>query len=112
MPPNRCLVKGTPLLCSCSAITSPPNCSGKLSPPKLGGGLESKAVTKGGGDRECGRRVLTCSPRLPEARIQLAPEHRSVKECEWNRGESPPGGRDAVSIRRCTRKYLTVVARS
>src|SRR5882724_4577082 len=36
---------------------SPPNSSGKLSPPKLGGGLESKAVTKVGGDRKRGRRA-------------------------------------------------------
>src|SRR5258706_6638484 len=47
-------------VCSCSAIMSPPNCSGKVSPPKLGGGLESKAVTKNSGDRECGRRASEC----------------------------------------------------
>src|SRR5713101_4065325 len=46
--------------CSCSAIMSPPNCSGKVSPPKLGGGLESKAVTKVGGDRKRGRRASEC----------------------------------------------------
>src|SRR5713101_6514507 len=39
---------------------SPPNCSGKVSPPKLGGGLESKAVTKVGGDRKRGRRASEC----------------------------------------------------
>src|ERR1700680_4894892 len=46
--------------CSCSAIMSPPNCSGKVSPPKLGGGLESKAVTKNRSDRECGGRASEC----------------------------------------------------
>src|SRR6476646_9798219 len=46
--------------CSCSAKMSPPNCSGKVSPLKLGGGLESKAATKAGGDRECGRRASEC----------------------------------------------------
>src|SRR3954466_12903954 len=39
---------------------SPPNCSGKVSPPKLGGGLESKAVTKNRSDRECGGRASEC----------------------------------------------------
>src|SRR5712671_3867218 len=53
-------VKGATGRCSCSAIMSPPNCSGKVSPPKLGGGLESKAVTKNRGDRECGGRASEC----------------------------------------------------
>src|SRR6478752_2114568 len=58
--------------CSCSAIMSPPNCSAKMSPPKLGGGLESKAVTKNRSDRECGGRAGECGRSGPGAGAQRA----------------------------------------
>src|SRR4029079_4202726 len=68
----RALSRSTTAQCSCSAKMSPPNCSAKMSPPKLGGGLESKAVTKNRSDRECGGRASECGRSGPGAGAQRA----------------------------------------